>query len=80
MLAWVLDAAMATGPSRVVVVVGHGADQVIESLPEGVESCLQAEQHGTGHAVSVALEHLGLVIGDVLVVPGDTFAEAAPGG
>jgi bifunctional UDP-N-acetylglucosamine pyrophosphorylase/glucosamine-1-phosphate N-acetyltransferase len=72
MLAWVLDAVQATQPTRTVVVVGHEADQVVDSLPDGVEHCLQAEQHGTGHAVSVALEHLGQIDGDVLVVPGDT--------
>ncbi len=71
MLDWVLDAVIATGPSRVLVVVGHEADQVIDSLPDGVESCLQAEQHGTGHAVSVALDHLAFLTGEVLVVPGD---------
>lgn len=72
MLACVLDAVMETDPARVVVVVGHEADQVISSLPDDIESCLQAEQHGTGHAVSVALEYLGPTEGDVLVVPGDT--------
>lgn len=72
MLAWVLDAVLGTNPERVVVVVGHDAEHVIASLPDGVESCLQAEQHGTGHAVSVALEHLGDIEGPILVVPGDT--------
>ncbi len=72
MLAWVIEAVQATDPARIVVVVGHGADQVIAALPDGVEHCIQAEQHGTGHAVSVALEYLGEVDGDVLVLPGDT--------
>lgn len=72
MLSWVIDAVQATNPARVVVVVGHEAEQVIESLPSGVEHCIQAEQHGTGHAVSVALDHLGDVGGEVVVLPGDT--------
>jgi bifunctional UDP-N-acetylglucosamine pyrophosphorylase/glucosamine-1-phosphate N-acetyltransferase len=72
MLSWVLDAVQATNPVRTVVVVGHEADRVIGSLPDGVESCLQSEQNGTGHAVSVALDHVGAVDGEVLVVPGDT--------
>ena len=72
MLGWVLDAVRDTEPTRTVVVVGHEADRVVESLPNDVEHCLQDEQHGTGHAVSVALEYLGQVEGDVLVVPGDT--------
>lgn len=72
MLAWVLDAVRATDPERVLVVVGHEAEQVIASLPDEVEHCVQTEQHGTGHAASVALDHLGEIGGDVIVLPGDT--------
>ena len=74
MLAWVLEAVMETKPERTVVVVGHGADEVIAVLPEGVEHCVQTERLGTGHAASVALDHLGeLMAGTgVLVLPGDT--------
>lgn len=74
MLAWVLEAVMETKPERTVVVVGHGAEEVIAALPEGVEHCLQAERLGTGHAASVALAHLGPLLAGtgVLVLPGDT--------
>ena len=74
MLAWVLEAVMETKPERTLVVVGHGADEVVRSLPDGVEHCVQKERLGTGHAASVALEHLGdLIAGTgVLVLPGDT--------
>lgn len=74
MLAWVLDAVAETKPERTVVVVGHGADDVIASLPDGVEHCVQNQRLGTGHAASVALEHLGSLLAGtgVLVVPGDT--------
>ena len=74
MLAWVLDAVMETKPERTLVVVGHGADEVIAALPDGVEHCIQSERLGTGHAASVALGHLGdLMAGTgVLVLPGDT--------
>ena len=74
LLAWVLEAVAETKPERTVVVVGHGAPAVIESLPEGVEHCLQSERLGTGHAASLALDHLGpLPAGtEVLVVAGDT--------
>lgn len=71
MLHWVLDAVRETGPDRIVVVVGHRADLVAESLPDGVESSIQAEQRGTGHAALVAMEHLREVHGEVLVVNGD---------
>lgn len=72
MLDWVLAAVTESGPERIIVVVGHGADEVIESLPDGIESCLQADQRGTGHAVQVAMEALGPLEGDVLVLAGDT--------
>ena len=72
LVGWVVDAVLASGADRVVVVVGYGADLVADSLPDGVETCLQAEQRGTGHAVSVAMDHLGDIDGDLLVLPGDT--------
>lgn len=74
LLAWVLDAVAETKPARTVVVVGHGADDVIATLPPGVEHCLQSERLGTGHAAAIALDHLGAVASDaaVLVMAGDT--------
>jgi bifunctional UDP-N-acetylglucosamine pyrophosphorylase/glucosamine-1-phosphate N-acetyltransferase len=74
MLAWVLDAVAETKPERTVVVVGHGADEVIATLPPGVEHCVQSERLGTGHAASIALDHLGVLIAGtgVLVMAGDT--------
>jgi bifunctional UDP-N-acetylglucosamine pyrophosphorylase / glucosamine-1-phosphate N-acetyltransferase len=73
LLAWVLDAVTAAGPDEVVVVVGHGADEVRATLPAGVAAVLQEPQLGTGHAMMVALEAMGDVRADtILVVPGDT--------
>ena len=68
-----LDAVAGTGPDEIVVVVGHGAEAVRAALPGGVRAVVQEPQLGTGHAVMVALEAMGEVAGDtVLVVPGDT--------
>ena len=73
MVHWVIDAARAAGIDRIMVVVGHGADEVSAALPDGVETCLQAEQLGTGHAVQIAVDALGNISGDtVLVLSGDT--------
>ena len=74
MVSWVLQAVAATGPDRTVVVVGHGAADVQAVLPDGVESAVQEQQLGTGHATVIALEALGdLPAGTpVLIVPGDT--------
>jgi bifunctional UDP-N-acetylglucosamine pyrophosphorylase/glucosamine-1-phosphate N-acetyltransferase len=60
-------------PDEVTVVVGHGADDVRAVLPPGVRSVVQTERLGTGHAVMVALEEIGPVDGDtVVVLPGDS--------
>jgi bifunctional UDP-N-acetylglucosamine pyrophosphorylase / glucosamine-1-phosphate N-acetyltransferase len=70
-----LQVVRAAKPSRIVVVVGHGADDVreavrswgIEPAPVFVE---QAEQLGTGHAVQLAEDAVGRAA-DVLVANGD---------
>src|SRR5262249_55627008 len=62
------------GPSRVVVVVGHQAAEVrAAALPSGlpVDTALQAEQRGTGHAVQCAAPAFADFDGDVLILYGD---------
>jgi bifunctional UDP-N-acetylglucosamine pyrophosphorylase/glucosamine-1-phosphate N-acetyltransferase len=65
----------ALGPSRIVVVAGHGADAVRAAVaahdPEA-EVVLQAEQRGTAHAVAQAAPALAGFDGDALVLYGDT--------
>jgi bifunctional UDP-N-acetylglucosamine pyrophosphorylase/glucosamine-1-phosphate N-acetyltransferase len=71
MVRYVVDAARALEPARLVVVVGHGADLVREALGVGVAYATQAERLGTGHAV---LQAEGLAAGQarsVLVIYGD---------
>ena len=71
----VLQAGLAAKPTKVIVVVGHGADDVRAAVaiwkltpkPVFVE---QAKQLGTGHAVQVAERAVGRV-DDVLVMGGD---------
>ena len=56
MVRWVVDAAREIGCTRIVLVVGYGAE-LIEAEFAGdrdVEFALQAEQLGTGHAVSMS--------------------------
>lgn len=77
MLGWVLDALSELPLDRIVVVVGHQADEVrAEAEAAGLEGLTvveQTEQRGTGHAVRTALEADGVGAADtVLVVPGDT--------
>ena len=73
LLAWVLDAVRDLGVDRVLAVVGHQRQRVMEAFAgAGVEWVVQAEQRGTGHAVLVAGPALADFEGTLLVVCGDT--------
>lgn len=70
---WVLRALSGVHASTTVVVVGNGAEQVQDILPDGVLTALQDEQLGTGHAAEIGLAALHIDPGDqVIVAPGDT--------
>jgi bifunctional UDP-N-acetylglucosamine pyrophosphorylase/glucosamine-1-phosphate N-acetyltransferase len=75
MLGHVLAAAAAVEPDDVVVVVGHGREQVAphvtQCLPRA-RTAVQDRQLGTGHATGVGLDALAARAGMVLVVMGDT--------
>ena len=82
----VLNAALYLGPARVVLVTGYGAEAVeadvaafmaelrqkrgAEAVPEPVFA-RQAEQLGTGHAVSMAREALADFPGPLVIMSGD---------
>lgn len=70
-LGHVLAAAEALDPEHLVVVVGHGREQVAATLTGKARPVVQETQDGTGHAVRVAMESLPEVEGTVVVLPGD---------
>ena len=71
LLSHVLDTARGLKPGKVIVVHGHGAEQVKQAFPESdVQWVLQAEQLGTAHAVMQAMPHLS-ADADVLILYGD---------
>jgi bifunctional UDP-N-acetylglucosamine pyrophosphorylase/glucosamine-1-phosphate N-acetyltransferase len=72
MLGHVLAAAEALDPEHLLVVVGHGRDQVTATLSGKARAVVQETQDGTGHAVRVALDTLDRVEGTVVVLPGDS--------
>ncbi len=90
LLAHVLDTVEALSPSAIHVVYGYGGDAVPEALPEyDVRWVLQAEQLGTGHAVSQAMPAVAdedtvlILCGDVPLVQAATLTalvSAADGG
>jgi len=74
MLDHVVGAARELDPAELIVVVGHGRDQVISHLAErapDVRTVVQHRQGGTGHAVRIVLEEVSLGHGTVVVTYGD---------
>ena len=71
MVNYAVSALAPLSPERVMVVVGHQAEEVEAVLPAGAEPVLQKEQRGTGDAVRVALEEIEATEGTLLVVNGD---------
>jgi len=68
----VLDQIEPLQPARAIVVVGHRASLVRESLAGREVRCVeQKPQLGTGHAVQVAWPHVGTDIGTLLILAGD---------
>ncbi|GAB3143983.1 bifunctional UDP-N-acetylglucosamine diphosphorylase/glucosamine-1-phosphate N-acetyltransferase GlmU [Micromonospora sonneratiae] len=70
----VLAAAAPLAADRTLVVVGHGADQVVAHLAEvspDADAVRQTEQRGTGHAVRIALDATPELTGTVVVLNGD---------
>ena len=55
MVEHVIDAAFDLGANRTILVVGHGADQVRDTVTREVDYVEQTEQLGTGHAVQQAV-------------------------
>jgi bifunctional UDP-N-acetylglucosamine pyrophosphorylase / glucosamine-1-phosphate N-acetyltransferase len=76
MLTYPIDAALAAGATRVVCVVGHGADAVMQMLKERyddrVSTALQREQRGTGDAARSGLDALPDWDGWILSLHGDS--------
>ncbi len=80
MLGHVLDTCRSLSPGRIVVVYGHGGDQVPTALASSdIAWALQSPQLGTGHAVMQAAPHLDdsvptlILYGDVPLTTPDTL-------
>jgi len=78
----VIDTARSLDPSQIVVVYGHGGDQVREVVTDADLSWAeQAEQLGTGHAVQQATPHIKeadrvlVLYGDVPLTSVETLRE-----
>ena len=67
-----VDLCRAVGIDRVIVVVGHGAEDVRSAVGDDVEYAAQERQRGTGDATRKAVAGLNGHLGDVVVLQGDT--------
>ena len=73
MLQYVLDACYDAGCTRILLVVGHGKDEVIATFEadQRIVWVEQTEQLGTGHAAKVCEPHLRKETGDVFILTAD---------
>ncbi|VAV88117.1 N-acetylglucosamine-1-phosphate uridyltransferase / Glucosamine-1-phosphate N-acetyltransferase [hydrothermal vent metagenome] len=71
MLHHLMDTLEYLSPSRKVIVVGAGKEQVEQSVGDQAEIVVQEPQFGTGHAVQVTRDQLSDFSGDVLILYGD---------
>ncbi len=80
MLRWVIDAVKDAGIDDICIVKGYRAeyiDEYVSTLPFEVETVLQAERLGTGHAVMMARDFLESRMGSVVILGGDApFVDA----
>lgn len=73
MLAYVLAAARALAPEKIVIVAGHGREKVEKAFggARDIEFAVQEKQLGTADAVRAGMTRLKNFDGDVLVLSGD---------
>ncbi len=71
-ISYVVRAALALKPKKLMVVVGKGAEEVKKVLPSEVKTVKQPKPLGTGDAVRCCLPELGDFEGEVMIVNGDT--------
>ncbi|MGZ7828284.1 bifunctional UDP-N-acetylglucosamine diphosphorylase/glucosamine-1-phosphate N-acetyltransferase GlmU [Bacillus subtilis] len=72
MVEHVVDEALKLSLSKLVTIVGHGAEEVKKQLGDKSKYALQAEQLGTAHAVKQAQPFLADEKGVTIVICGDT--------
>jgi UDP-N-acetylglucosamine pyrophosphorylase len=72
MVHYVIDLAKKVGSDKIILVVGHQKEKVIEACNNlEVQFAVQQQQLGTGHAVGITENLLKDYQGDILVLSGD---------
>lgn len=84
MLDWVVDRTRQSGVEDICVITGHMSESVITHLGEGIETAMQHERLGTGHAVMQAKDFIArhgdanvlVLAGDAPLIDADTISSA----
>ena len=71
-VSYVIEASQKAKADRILLVVGHQADLVKNTIGPGFEYVEQTQQLGTGHALMMAAKKMDGFKGDLLVLAGDT--------
>ncbi len=71
-ISYIINAVQNLNPVKLIIVVGHQKEKVMENLDDGIEVVAQESQLGTGHAVLVVEQYLSDYEGSVLVLSGDS--------
>jgi bifunctional UDP-N-acetylglucosamine pyrophosphorylase/glucosamine-1-phosphate N-acetyltransferase len=84
MVEWVIDAARGAGCDRILVVIGHGGEQIRQEISsDDVSFVIQDQQLGTGHALAQSEEQVAgeatllVLSGDVPLVSAATLEALA---
>ena len=71
LIEYVVDTAISCGADRVIAIIGHKRELVMEQLGDRIEYAVQDDQLGTGHAVMMTEPQLKDYNGPVLILSGD---------
>ncbi|MEM7561770.1 MAG: bifunctional UDP-N-acetylglucosamine diphosphorylase/glucosamine-1-phosphate N-acetyltransferase GlmU [Pseudomonadota bacterium] len=80
LLQHVVDSCQSLSPDQIVVVIGHGGEQVRQVMGEQLDYVEQKEQLGTGHALAQAVEQVTpgndvlCLFGDVPLIRSETLS------
>lgn len=72
LIRYVLDALGSAGVTDITVIIGFGADQLLQELGDSVGYVFQSEQLGSGHAVACAAPKLAAKPGIAVIMCGDS--------
>lgn len=71
LIGYVIKSLITAGIDDILVVVGYKGEEVVNTLPSGINHVWQFEQLGTGHAVMQTEDYFNNYDGDIIITCGD---------